>query len=115
MANPIFFIVCGAATGLRPQVNHYPVLPGQVSLQTGQIPESAASGFMGTSFLCSPIKNIGPVIARRIAKKFEAETLYRRILKSFSPQISVQDNEMETGIFPQEVVIVDHGKLIQIT
>ena len=27
-----------------------------------------------------------------------------------SPQIPVQDNETKAGIFPGEVIIVDHGK-----
>lgn len=47
----------------------------------------------------------------RIVKKFEEETLYRRNLKSSSPQIPMQDNEMKTGIFQGKVVIVGHGKL----
>jgi hypothetical protein len=37
------------------------------------------------------IKGIGPVMAKRIVKKFEKETLYRRYLKSSSPQMPVQD------------------------
>jgi hypothetical protein len=32
-------------------------------------------------------------------------------LKSFSPQVPAQDNEMIAAIFPGKVIIVDNGKL----
>ena len=57
------------------------------------------------------IKGIGPVMAKRIVKKFEKETLYRKHLKSSSPQVPVPDNEMKSGIFPGKVIGGDHGKL----
>ncbi|TSA07765.1 MAG: hypothetical protein D4R73_09600 [Deltaproteobacteria bacterium] len=31
-----------------------------------------------------------------------------------SPQMSMQDNEIKSGIFPGKVISVDHGKLIAI-
>jgi hypothetical protein len=37
------------------------------------------------------IKGIGPVMAKRIVKKFEKETLYHKYLKLSSPQMPVQD------------------------
>jgi len=44
------------------------------------------------------IKGIGPVMAKRIVKKFEKETLYRRYLKSSSPQMHVQDMRIRSII-----------------
>jgi len=43
------------------------------------------------------IKGIGPVMAKRIIKKFEKETLYRRYLKSSSPQMAVQDMHIRSA------------------
>jgi hypothetical protein len=57
------------------------------------------------------IKGIGPVMAKRIVKKFEKETLYRSYLKSSSPQMPMEDIEMIAIIFPGKVIIVAGGKL----
>jgi hypothetical protein len=40
--------------------------------------------------------------------------LYKRHLKSASPQVTVQDNEMIPGIFPGKVIIVAEARYIEL-
>jgi hypothetical protein len=57
------------------------------------------------------IKGIGPVMAKRIAKKFEKGTLNHRHLKSSSPLVSVQDKESISGVFAASLISAWFGKL----
>jgi hypothetical protein len=40
---------------------------------------------------------------------------YHRHLKSSSPQVAAQDNEIKAGIFPGKVIIGEHGKQLCIS
>jgi len=70
---------------------HHPKFSAQFKVvhYKSLVPVSVASieKYLGSGL----IKGIGPVMAKRIVKKFEKETLYRRYLKLSSPQMPVQN------------------------
>jgi hypothetical protein len=60
------------------------------------------------------IKGIGFVMAKRIVQKVEKEILYRRQLKSSSPQMPGQDMRIRSTTILYYKEIQDHGKLLSL-